>query len=91
MCIRDRKYPGYPGGDAIFLARAKALEGPWEIYSINYDTGEYFWDQEQKPYFWYPVLTCQDVWYDSWHVGDPSVVYKAVSYTHLKTDSEQGF
>lgn len=70
------KYPGYPGGDAIFLARAKALEGPWEIYSINYDTGEYFWDQEQKPYFWYPVLTCQDVWYDSWHVGDPSVVYK---------------
>ena len=69
-------YPGYPGGDAIFLARAKALEGPWEIYSVNYETGEHFWDAEQKPFYWYPVITCQDVWYDSWHVGDPSVVYK---------------
>lgn len=70
------QYPGYPGGDAIFLARAKALEGPWEVYSLNYRTEEFFWDAEQKPYFWYPVITCQDTWYDSWHVGDPSVVYK---------------
>ena len=70
------EYPGYPGGDAIFLARAKALEGPWEIYSIDYGTGEYYWDTEQNPFYWYPVITCQDVWYDSWHVGDPSVVYQ---------------
>ena len=69
------EYPGYPGGDAIFLARAKALEGPWEIYSMDYRTGKNFWDKEQNPFYWYPVITCQDVWYDSWHAGDPSVVY----------------
>ena len=69
-------YPGYPGGDAIFLARAKALEGPWEVYSLDYKTGKSFWDRKQEPFYWQPVLTCQDVWYDSWHVGDPSVVYK---------------
>lgn len=69
-------YPGYPGGDAIFCARAQELEGPWEVYSQNYSTGAFFWDEKQNPYLWYPVITCQDKWYDSWHVGDPSVVYK---------------
>jgi len=69
-------YPGFPGSDAIFLARAKSIEGPWEIYSQKHDTGEKFWDKSQNPYYWYPVLTCQDVWYDDYHVGDPSVIYK---------------
>jgi len=69
-------YPGFPGSDAIFLARAKSIEGPWEIYSQKHDTGEKFWDKTQNPYHWYPVLTCQDVWYDDYHVGDPSVIYK---------------
>lgn len=69
-------YPGYAGGDAIFTARAKNPEGPWEIYSLDYETGEYFWDTEMLPFYWYPVIECQDTWYDSWHVGDPSVVYR---------------
>ena len=71
-------YPGYPGGDAIFLARAKALEGPWEVYSLDYKTGKSFWDRKQEPFYWQPVLTCQDVWYDSWHVGDPDVYKRQV-------------
>ena len=37
-------YPGYPGGDAIFTARARSLEGPWEVYSLDYSTDEFFWD-----------------------------------------------
>ena len=68
-------YPGFPGSDAIFLARAKSLEGPWDVYAQKHDTGEKFWDTIQNPYSWYPVLTCQDVWYDNYHVGDPSIVY----------------
>lgn len=69
-------YPGYPGGDAIFLARAKAVEGPWEVYSKNYNTGEDYWDCEMKPFYWQPIITCGDTWYDSWHVGDCSIVYE---------------
>lgn len=68
-------YPGYPGGDAIFTARARSLEGPWEVYSLDYSTDEFFWDTKMDPFYWYPVVTCDDKWYDSWHVGDPSVVY----------------
>ena len=71
------EYPGYPGGDAIFSGSCQSAgRAPWEIYSIDYGTGEYYWDTEQNPFYWYPVITCQDVWYDSWHVGDPSVVYQ---------------
>ena len=65
-------YAGYPGGDAIFTARAKSLDGPWEVYSQNGDG--FFWDAGRRAQLWYPVLTCDDKWYDSWHVGDPSIV-----------------
>ena len=66
-------YCGYPGGDAIFHARAQSLDGPWEVYSVK--DGVYFWDSRREPRYWYPVLVCDDKWYDSWHVGDPSIVY----------------
>lgn len=69
-------YPGYPGGDAIFMARAKAVEGPWEIYAVDRATGINYWDTQQDPETWEPIIVCQNQWYDSWHVGDPSVVYK---------------
>ncbi len=85
-------YPGYPGGDAIFLARAKSVEGPWEIYAVDRETGENYWDTEQKPITWEPIITCQDKWYDSWHVGDPSVVYKDgvfyMAYSAMGTDED---
>ena len=42
-------YPGYPGGDAIFTARARSLEGPWEVYSLDYSTDEFFWDTKLVP------------------------------------------
>ena len=67
-------YSGYPGGDAVFHARAKDPLGPWEVYSKGED-GQTFWDTQKQTRLWYPVLLCQDTWYDSWHVGDPSIVY----------------
>ena len=85
-------YPGYPGGDAIFMARSKSVEGPWEIYAVNRATGEMYWDTQQNPETWEPVIVCQDQWYDSWHVGDPSVVYKDgvfyMAYSAMGTDED---
>ncbi|MBQ6885085.1 MAG: hypothetical protein IJN56_05035 [Clostridia bacterium] len=85
-------YPGYPGGDAIFMARAKSVEGPWEVYAVDRETGENYWDTEQKPITWEPVVTCQDKWYDNWHVGDPSVVYEDgkfyMAYSAMGTDQD---
>lgn len=85
-------YPGYPGGDAIFMARAKSLESPWEVYAVDRETGENYWDKEQKPITWEPVVTCQDKWYDNWHVGDPSVVYEDgkfyMAYSAMGTDED---
>ncbi|UCH35473.1 MAG: hypothetical protein JSV65_03740 [Armatimonadota bacterium] len=60
--------PGYPGCDAIFLARGKSLQ-EWEIYC-----GDGGWDGGADPRKWTPVITPQDESYDSWHNGDPSVV-----------------
>ncbi len=73
-------YNGYPGGDAIFLARSKDLDS-WQVYSRKQNgTGEQYWDSAEKTADWYPVLTCQDVWYDDFHVGDPSIVYQNGTY-----------
>ena len=88
----DWGYPGYPGGDAIFMARAKAVEGPWEIYAVDRTTGKNYWDAKQEPKTWDPIITCQDKWYDSWHVGDPSVVYKDgifyMAYSSMGADED---
>ena len=71
---------GQYGGDATFCARAKSLEGPWEVYSNkgnkNGQPDEFYWDTQMNPFYWYPVIMCDDTWYNSWHIGDPSVVYK---------------
>ncbi len=74
-----KQYEGFPGGDAIFCARAKTLEGPWEVFSnkgnkIN-AADEFYWDTQMDPFYWYPVIYCGDTWFNSWHIGDPSVVY----------------
>ena len=66
--------PGVPGSDAIFHARSKDLKS-WEVYSKG---GE--WDRRTNPQKWKPVLYASERWYESWHVGDPSVVLKDDRY-----------
>ena len=66
--------PDLPGCDAIYFARSKDLEA-WEIY-----TGEEAWDTEMRPAAWAPVLTASERYYDAWHNGDPSVVYREGRY-----------
>ena len=29
-----------------------------------------------NPFYWYPVIMPSNTWFNSWHIGDPSVVYK---------------
>ena len=66
--------PGWPGCDAIFHARSKNLVD-WEVYS-----GNQAWDTTMDPKRWIPVLHASDRWYEAWHVGDPSVVFKDNRY-----------
>lgn len=100
--VDDRQYPyrmyffgwagtetnlGYPGCDAIFLARGKNLD-EWEIYARKKETGEYYWRAREGDTFsdareWYPIVTASrdpDDWFDNWHNGDPSVVYRDGTY-----------
>lgn len=80
-----------PGCDAIFLARSNDLL-QWEVYSGADD-----WDQTMDPSRWVPVLHASDRWYESWHVGDPSVVfhndryYMAYSATSKHFEKTEGF
>jgi hypothetical protein len=69
-------YPGYPGGDAIFMARSKNLND-WQVYSkTNNGSGTVYWDTTSDTTDWVPIITCEDDVYDNFHVGDPSVVYQ---------------
>jgi hypothetical protein len=63
-----------PGCDAIFHARSKDLLS-WEVYSKGDN-----WDATMDPAKWASVLHASERWYESWHVGDPSVVFKAGTY-----------
>lgn len=65
----NRHIPGYEGCDAIFAARARQLDGPWEVYC-----GNGVWDAGERPELWRPVFDPQKEPYDSWHNGDPTVV-----------------
>lgn len=60
----------WPGCDAIFHARSKDLKH-WEVYSKG-DT----WDGTMNPTNWVAVLHATDRWYEAWHIGDPSVVFR---------------
>ncbi len=62
--------PDIPGADAIYHARSKDLE-TWEVYCKDGS-----WDTTMTPAKWWPVLRASDRWFESWHVGDPSVVLK---------------
>lgn len=65
--------PGFPGCDAIFLARGRTLDS-WEVYS----GGE--WDASGNPARWVPVVVPREEPFDSWHNGDPSVVFHKDRY-----------
>jgi len=65
----NRNIPGYRGCDAIFAARAPALDGPWQVWG-----GDRGWVSAERPGLWRPVVAPQNTYYDSWHNGDPSVV-----------------
>jgi len=71
---------GWPACDAVFLARGKNLD-EWEVYAKRLTNETYYWDVYDADHNynireWAPILCGGDVWYDSWHFGDPSVVYK---------------
>jgi hypothetical protein len=66
--------PGYPGADAVFLARAKDLDH-WEVYA-----GEQGWDRTMNPRLWVPVMTADSKPYDNVHNGDPAVVRRGGAY-----------
>lgn len=78
--------PRDPGCDAIYLARARDLRGPWEVYAGG------AWDDGADPRAWVPVVTADARYYDEWHNGDPSVAlvdghyYMALSSTGHNLD-----
>lgn len=83
----NRQIPGFKGCDAIFAARARSLDGPWEVYA-----GGGQWDATMSPGKWRPVIAPQDRYFDQWHNGDPTVVkvgrryYMAYSSTGFNKD-----
>lgn len=83
----NRHIEGFEGCDAIFAARAKSLDGPWEVYCGN---GQ--WDTRMDASRWRPVFAPQKEPFDSWHNGDPTVVrvgkryYMAYSSVGHNTD-----
>ncbi len=85
----NRHLKGFTGCDAIFAARSRTIEGPWEVYC-----GEGKWDLSQNPRLWRPIFSPRDLPYDQWHNGDPSVVkvgrrfYMAYSATGHNKDGK---
>ena len=76
--------PGWPGCDATFLLRGKNLN-EWEIYCKENRLPESrsWWEKVDENgnaanlEKWAPVLHADDSkWYDNWHAGDASVVYR---------------
>lgn len=65
----NRNISDFKGCDAIFIARAKKLEGPWEVYAGNEK-----WDNTGNPKLWKPLFSTSGTYFDEWHNGDPSVI-----------------
>ena len=89
--IQEDCNPGYPGCDAVCMARARRVEGPWEVYAGEHD-GQPKWDAAMSPATWQPVLAGGGQYFNNWHTGDPTVVlhegryYLAYSSTGFNTD-----
>ena len=74
-----------PGADAIFHARSKDLQH-WEVLTKG-DA----WDATMNPKLWQPILFASERWYDNWHNGDPSVVFKDGKYFMAYSTSGESF
>ncbi|MCS7225104.1 MAG: hypothetical protein NZ959_11225 [Armatimonadetes bacterium] len=85
----NRHLPGFKGCDAIFAARSRSPEGPWQVFC-----GEGKWDLTQTANLWRPIFAPQDKPFDQWHNGDPSVIkvgnrfYMAYSSTGHNRDGK---
>jgi hypothetical protein len=71
---------GAAGCDATYAARAKSLQGPWQVYSGDNKQGAPVWDTTMDPKRWVPVIAGGETNFDNWHNGDPSVVRKGGQY-----------
>ncbi|MGC9053391.1 MAG: hypothetical protein ACP5KS_05860 [Candidatus Hydrogenedens sp.] len=71
----NRNIPNFKGCDAIFTARAKKLEGTWEVYA-----GDDTWDNTGNPKLWKPLFSPSGTYFDEWHNGDPSVIKVGEKY-----------
>lgn len=79
---------GWPGCDATFLMRSKDMH-EWEIYckENRLPTSRSWWEKVDangnaaNVEKWAPVLYADESkWYDNWHVGDVSIVYRGGKY-----------
>jgi hypothetical protein len=78
--VDTNSHLGIPGCDMIFHARGKDLEH-WEVWCGQDPSGQDQWDAGGKDIArWRPVLSPSGAFYDSWHDGDPSVVFKDGRY-----------
>lgn len=75
----------YPGCDAIFHARSKDLL-KWEIHAGGQD-----WDTAMDPSKWIPVIVPDAKFYDEWHNGDPSVVFRDGTYYMAFSSTSKDF
>ena len=76
---------GLTGCDMIFHARSRDL-AHWEVYS-----GNEAWDASMTPSKWVPVLHASGKWYEAWHTGDPSVVFKDGKYYMAYSSTSKSF
>jgi hypothetical protein len=78
-----------PGMDAIYFARGKDLN-TWEVYCKDGS-----WDAEKKNDKWASVLYAStdsvNHYYDTFHAGDPSVVYRDGTYYMAYSATSKAF
>jgi hypothetical protein len=87
--ITDIGNSDYPGMDAIYFARGKDLD-TWEVYCKDGS-----WDASKMNEKWASVLYAStdsvNNFYDTFHSGDPSVVYKDGMYYMAYSASSKAF
>lgn len=87
--IHDFLNSDYPGGDAIYLARSKDLDH-WEAYCKDGS-----WDTTKNNKKWASVLyaSTDEVkhYYETFHAGDPSVIFKDGVYYMAYSASSKPF
>lgn len=64
---------GNHGCDAIFFARSTD-SNHWEVYMGKDSSGQPKFDTTMNPSLWIPVVVAGNTSFDSWHIGDPSVI-----------------